>query len=67
MLIHIGKAGIALHKVPSINLIATIPDTTKMPPIERSHAPLTTVRVTPKARINRIDVEFNISIRLNME
>jgi len=45
-------------------LIAMMPATTMMPPIDRSQPALITVSETPKARISRIEVEFNMSSRL---
>ena len=57
---------IAAHiGITSSSLMAMMPATTRMPPIDRSQPPLMTVSVTPKARISRIDVEFSISSRLN--
>jgi hypothetical protein len=47
-----------------MNLIARIPETTRIPPIERSQPPEIMVKVTPNDKMRRIDVELSISKRL---
>ncbi len=48
----------------SCSLIERMPDTTRIPPMERSQPPAMIVNVTPKERMRRIEVELSMSRRL---
>ena len=50
--------------ITSWSLIDRMPETTRIPPIERSQPPAMMVNVTPKERMRRIEVELSMSRRL---